>query len=316
MTQLTDNTWYTSDYISPLQLFIRLTRGQLQPGKFWRKASFRRKFLIRSLIMPRATSQLLTNLTQWPELNTLLARQPRLPIRLHRPYMAVNIKRDFALDALCFHYQQMRQLLSREQQVSYLSQYGLNLAKFETKTGELFQLDLVSLVSLDKEGESTIVVRDAQLRILAEITFTLCRFNQQRTLFIGGLQGAANDVPHDVIQQATKACHGLFPKRIVMEALCQFAQVFQAEQIIAVSNDAHVYRSWRYMDKKTQMHADYDAFWESLGGERIKGNYYALPLAIARKSEAEIASKKRAEYRRRYALLDSIVEQVPAIFKR
>ncbi len=145
--------------------------------------------------MPRATSQLLTNLTQWPELNTLLARQPRLPIRLHRPYMAVNIKRDFALDALCFHYQQMRQLLSREQQVSYLSQYGLNLAKFETKTGELFQLDLVSLVSLDKEGESTIVVRDAQLRILAEITFTLCRFNQQCTLFIGGLQGAANDVP-------------------------------------------------------------------------------------------------------------------------
>lgn len=160
--------------------------------------------------MPRATSQLLTNLTQWPELNTLLARQPRLPIRLHRPYMAVNIKRDFALDALCFHYQQMRQLLSREQQVSYLSQYGLNLAKFETKTGELFQLDLVSLVSLDKEGESTIVVRDAQLRILAEITFTLCRFNQQRTLFIGGLQGAANDVPHEIIQQATKACHGLF----------------------------------------------------------------------------------------------------------
>lgn len=54
MTQLTDNTWYTSDHISPLQLFIRLTRGQLQPGKFWRKASFRRKFLIRSLVMPRA----------------------------------------------------------------------------------------------------------------------------------------------------------------------------------------------------------------------------------------------------------------------
>ena len=34
------------------------------------------------------------------------------------------------------------------------------------------------------------------------------------------------------------------------------------------------------------------------------------------KSESEIASKKRAEYRRRYALLDSVVEQVPATFKR
>lgn len=73
MTQLTDNTWYTSDYISPLQLFIRLTRGQLQPGKFWRKASFRRKFLIRSLVMPRATSQLLTRCANFYRGNNKLA---------------------------------------------------------------------------------------------------------------------------------------------------------------------------------------------------------------------------------------------------
>ncbi|EHC74586.1 Putative virK protein, partial [Salmonella enterica subsp. enterica serovar Mississippi str. A4-633] len=43
---------------------------------------------------------------------------------------------------------------------------------------------------------------------------------------------------------------------------------------------------------------------------------FLLPSVLARKSEAEIASKKRAEYRRRYALLDSVVEQVPATFKR
>lgn len=311
MSQITDNTFYTSDVASPLQLFMRLTRGQLLPGKFWRKASFRRKFLIRSLLMPRATRQLLENLTQWPELNTLLARQPRLPIRLHRPYMAVNIKRDTALTALCSHYDLLRQLFSREQLARYLSQNGLNLAKFEAKDGVSFQLDLVSLVSLDKEGESTVVIRDEQMRILAEITFTFCTLNGKRTLFIGGLQGAANDVPHEVIQQATKACYGLFPKRVVMEALCQFAQITRADQILAVSNAVHVYRSWRYMDKKTQMHADYDAFWASLGGEKTQGDYFSLPLTIARKSEADIASKKRAEYRRRYALLDSVVRQVP-----
>lgn len=311
MSQITDNTFYTSDAASPLQLFIRLTRGQLLPGKFWRKASFRRKFLIRSLLMPRATSQLLENLTQWPELNTLLTRQPRLPIRLHRPYMAVNIKRDTALHALCTHYDLMRNLLSREQQASYLSHYGLNLAKIEAKNGAPFQLDLVSLVSLDKEGESTVVIRDEQMRILAEITFTFCYLNGKRTLFIGGLQGAANDVPHEVIQQATKACYGLFPKRVVMEALCQFAQIAKVDQILAVSNATHVYRSWRYMDKKTQMHADYDAFWASLGAEKTEGNYFSLPLILTRKSEADIASKKRAEYRRRYALLDNIVTQLP-----
>ena len=35
-----------------------------------------------------------------------------------------------------------------------------------------------------------------------------------------------------------------------------------------------------------------------------------LPLAMPRKPMEEIASKKRAEYRRRYALLDSLTQHV------
>lgn len=313
MTQI-NNNWHTPDIASPLQLFIQLTTGKLQPGTFWQKASFRRKFLLRSALMPHATGQLLRTLTQWPELNTLLACQPRLPIRLHRPYLAVNLTRTFALNALRMHYETLGELLTREQLFDYLSQTGLSLAKFTAKDGSQFQLDLISLVSLDKEGESTIVIRDGERRTLAEITFTFCLFNKKRTLFIGGLQGAEQHVPHNVIQQATKACYGLFPKRIVMEAICQFAQVLQAEHILAVGNNTHIYRSWRYSDKKTQMHADYDAFWSSLGGVKINGDYFSLPLTIAQKSEAEIASKKRAEYRRRYALLNQVAEQVPTHF--
>ena len=35
-----------------------------------------------------------------------------------------------------------------------------------------------------------------------------------------------------------------------------------------------------------------------------------LPLVMPRKPLEEIASKKRSEYRRRYALLDSLIQQV------
>ncbi len=69
-------------------------------------------------------------------------------------------------------------------------------------------------------------------------------------MFIGGLQGAKWEIPHQEIQNATKACHGLFPKRLVMEAACLFAQRLQVEQIIAVSNETHIYRSLRYRDKE------------------------------------------------------------------
>lgn len=42
---------------------------------------------------------------------------------------------------------------------------------------------------------------------------------------------------------ATKACHGLFPKRLLVEAVMTLAGAFPVEQILAVSNATHIYRT-------------------------------------------------------------------------
>jgi uncharacterized protein VirK/YbjX len=84
------------------------------------------------------------------------------------------------------------------------------------------------------------------------MTFTLCQFEGKSTLFIGGLQGAKAHVPHELIQGATKACHGLFPKRLLVEAAMTLGAAFPVEQIVAVSNATHIYRSWRYRKKKRE----------------------------------------------------------------
>ncbi len=52
------------------------------------------------------------------------------------------------------------------------------------------------------------------------------------------------------------------------------------------------------------------SFWLSLGGEARADDLFTLPLQMERKALEEIASKKRAEYRRRYALLDALNTQV------
>lgn len=62
--------------------------------------------------------------------------------------------------------------------------------------------------------------------------------------------GAKAHVPHEHIQLATKACHGLFPKRLLVEAVMTLAGAFPVEQILAVSNATHIYRSWRYRKKR------------------------------------------------------------------
>jgi uncharacterized protein VirK/YbjX len=86
------------------------------------------------------------------------------------------------------------------------------------------------------------------------------------------------------------------------------------QQIRAVSNETHIYRNIRYRRKKQGLlHADYNSFWQSLGAVADASGDYILPLAIPRKPMEAIASKKRAEYRRRYELLDSLHTQTASL---
>uniref|UniRef100_UPI002931BE1D VirK/YbjX family protein n=1 Tax=Clavibacter michiganensis TaxID=28447 RepID=UPI002931BE1D len=134
---------------------------------------------------------------------------------------------------------------------------------------------------------------------------------QQRTLLIGGLQGPRKHISSDVIRDATKAAHGVFPKRLLMEAVFILAAQCGVQAITAVGDTTHVFRSLRYRHSKgDKFFASYGEFWLALGGEMRGDELFTLPLSMARKDLEEIASKKRAEYRRRYALLDTLAQQV------
>lgn len=293
------------------QLFKCLARGTLTPGLAWQNPAYRRKFLLRSLATPFSTARLLADLAKQPRLMQMLRVQPGLPCRLHRPWLTVNMDRARALASINWHYQAMSRHLSAALLNGYLSNQGATLLTLTGKDEQQFTVRLCADAFLDKEGEATLAFCDHQHTVLAEMTFTLCEFNGKSTLFIGGLQGAKAHVPHELIQGATKACHGLFPKRLLVEAAMTLGAAFLVEQIIAVSNATHIYRSWRYRKKKEgKLLADYDSFWRSIGGQPQDDGNFALPLTMPRKPMEEIASKKRSEYRRRYELLDSLIAQV------
>lgn len=298
---------------SAWQLFLQLARGRWAPGRAWENPRYRRKFTARSLATPFRTWQLLNRLARQPMLEALLRAQPGLPCRLHRPYITPAFSRRAALQAITFHYETIATLLTPACFAAYLSRPGAVLATLTARNEARYHIYLSAVADLDKEGEATLLFRDEQGVTLAELTFTLCSLNNKTTLFIGGLQGAKAWVEHDAIQQATKACHGLFPKRLLLESVCQLAQKWHVEQILAVGNSTHIYRSWRYEKKKKEkLHADYDSFWLSLGAQQERGGFFKLPGQIPRKPMEEIASKKRAEYRRRYELLDSLEMQLRA----
>lgn len=296
---------------------MSLAQGKWQPGHSWNKPGYRHKFILRSLAMPFSTAKLMKSLASQPFLGSMLAAQPGLPCRLHRPYLAVNIPRSETLEAVAYHYKNISENLCESMLKDYFTERGYCLAELIGKNGEPYYIDLSAFDMQGKEGEVALNFCDNARVVLAKLTFTLCQHNNKKTLFIGGLQGAKPWVPHEAIQLATKACHGLFPKRLLLEAVCALAGRFNVEQILAVGNSTHIFRSWRYEKKKKQvMHADYDSFWLSMSGVLREDGLFQLPAAIERKSLEDIASKKRAEYRRRYELLDGLTHSIDSHFSR
>lgn len=297
------------DSVSSAALFIPLVSGKLRPNKLWNSQQFRLKFALRSAVFPLTTFNYLHQLARLSFLPQLLNSQGLLPAKPHRPYLRAGFSVAQRAQAILDHYQLMDKLANNQLRQLLLSPSGNLLARFSGKNEEQFALYCCS-GHYDREGEITLLL-NYQDMTLASLSFSIIQEQQQRTLLIGGLQGPRKHISSDVIRDATKAAHGVFPKRLLMEAVFILAAQCGVQAITAVGDTTHVFRSLRYRHSKgDKFFASYSEFWLSLGGEMRGDELFTLPLSMARKDLEEIASKKRAEYRRRYALLDTLAQQV------
>ncbi|MFH8136120.1 VirK/YbjX family protein [Pantoea osteomyelitidis] len=294
---------------SPASLFLQLASGKYIPGKLWASKRFRLKFLLRTLAFPVTTLRYLRQLSALPDLPQMLSVQGLLPAKLHRPYLRAGFSVEQRAQAIIDHYFQLSRLDNAVLKQLLQSPGDKLLATLSGKNGEEFLLHCCP-GRFDREGEVTLELR-YQTQLIASLSFSLIIENNQRTLLIGGLQGPRKHISNDVIRDATKAAQGLFPKRLLLEAVFILAEHCQVENIIAVGDTTHVFRSLRYRHSKNDhFFASYSEFWLSLGGEARGDGLFRLPLSMTRKALENIASKKRAEYRRRYDLLDTLIQQV------
>jgi len=274
------------------------------------------KFFLRGMVMPVLTYRLLKMITLHPYYGNILLTQPRLPCRIHRPYLSNKLSAENGLNAILHHYDRIKAFLDDDDFSLHISDTGLTIAFLEGKDGEIYTLNFISTHKLDREGEATIILKDQTGHLLADISFTLCCRLNEYSLIIGGFQGPNYQDAQQRIHKATKNFHGIFPKKIVLDTLRQLSQLMNVKNIYAVTNKTHVYKSLRYNNRRKYIHADYDSFWETSGGYHIMDGYYQLPVINQRKNIDDIASKKRAEYRRRYNFMDDINMQITTCLTR
>lgn len=292
-----------------LALFSALVGGQFAPQKLWHSQKWRAKFLLRSMFTPVSSWLHMRHIASVATMQQVLPMQPTLPGKIHRPYLHLGLSISQRVAALHYHYQFIQRIKCVDLRHAMLSATGYELASFSGKDGEALTISMQCNGRCEREGEVNLILSCDGVT-LGLLTFAITEYNNQPQLVIGGLQGAHRETPHEAIRHATKACYGLFPKRLLLEVLMQLATAMDIRQVYAVRDSGHVFHSVRYrFKKKALFHACYDEFWQSVNATVVSRHLCQLPDRLLQKPLAEIASKKRAEYRRRYELLDLLHQQ-------
>jgi uncharacterized protein VirK/YbjX len=130
------------------------------------------------------------------------------------------------------------------------------------------------------------------------------------TLLIGNVQGPSQGDGLERVRELTHAAHGLRPPHLLLHVLRRLAACWGISALHGIDPENHVKGRWNLRDSRLRF--DYRAFWTDCGGERGTHGHWSLKPAPAQRPLEEIASKRRAMYRRRYAMLDVLDRGVDA----
>ena len=130
-------------------------------------------------------------------------------------------------------------------------------------------------------------------------------FADPRTLLIGNVQGPSlKDEGLDRIRDVTHAAHGMRPPHLLVHTLRMLAAQWGTTRLQGVDPENHVKGRWNLRDSRLRF--DYRGFWAEHEGVRVERGNWSLPLATALRPLEEVPTKRRAMYRRRYAMLAAL----------
>ena len=166
-----------------------------------------------------------------------------------------------------------------------------------------------------REGELVINVFKADLRI-ASIAFALGLHDGEKVAFLGAVQGIHQGVPAkeslDIYRELTKDFEGLRPRSLLLEVLKVVLNKLEVTKMFAVSEqNRHHRHAYFGSDENTIFKTDYNIFWEEHNGIlNTATGFYELPLQLSIKDLADIPSKKRSMYKKRYEMFAAFSSKI------
>lgn len=171
-----------------------------------------------------------------------------------------------------------------------------------------------------QEGEVAISIFKDKLRLYS-LLFSLGVIGNLRVVFVGALQGASPQAVQsfgngqqalDIYKELTHLLHGMRPRDLLFNVFRTLSRQLGASLILAVTDRANVERSGYFLGG-ARMQAKHDETWAEYGGQlSADGAFFEIPTTRALRSLDEVPSRKRAQYRRRYEMLERIDGELTA----
>jgi uncharacterized protein VirK/YbjX len=295
-----------------LRLISNLSEATPQAVQYdgWQEPWLRFKFLARALAYGVWVDPWLQFLKK-PAMKEVVKANPRVFLKIQWRYLNASYDPATRLEVLQSHYRFLLKLPA-QQRSKLLFQPFCPLARLELGALGVVSLRLSHLNKYMQEGEMVLdLYHEDTKRFCALFFFSITAEKAgQAELSIGCLQGnkpveATSQLSNkDLITAVTRELHGLRPKNLLLFAVRRIAARWSITKLRAVSTEMQLW--------KENVQADYNTFWEEVGGVRAPDGMYDLPLANGVKDPQEIKPKKRAMYRRRYQLLDALGDEIDA----
>lgn len=143
-----------------------------------------------------------------------------------------------------------------------------------------------------------------------ELIYLLTFGKVQRALLIAVIQGPNFEGSKEMVKLLTKKCHGLRPAYLMVEAMKALTVTLGYSALWGIP---HKYQNKSRFVQSKRYVVDYDAIFAESAGKL--GEYWELPLHFETKNMDDIPSNKRSMYRKRYAMLEQLRENMATALK-
>lgn len=240
----------------------------------------------------------------------LLKYQPRLASKIFRNYFDISASCEERYTILKTHYSTIIGL-GLSPLVFAAAREGVDLCPLESRGDARYRIHLRAVGPLVREGELVFqLVREESL--VHSLAFTIMPGRTGLAIGVGCLQGPSTN-GLELIRTATRELHGIRPKNLLIRLVRQLGHHLGCGELIMASNRNRISR----LTRRGAVVADYDETWNELGALLRNDGNFELPCEdLSEPCWANIPSKKRAEAKRRHAMLTSAIDDIGRQFSR